>query len=231
MQLNWLFCGIYACWNHWKCGRTQRKAATINQFACPNYSLYVQLLLYPMYYPGEMKARVSSVQWSKPYSILASTQDSNPGSMFQNHKRWPLHIIRTSDVHSAENYKQSMRKVSPPDCPSISKIMRGQLHCMARDARSCPIQTVYPCIQMPARTRSSLPIGSLHGRCQSPGRKTRRYRSARSHSQCICATMNFRWTASKLNWKLIFSWPHLGYIYHLICSSCVPTRYFISWRV
>ena len=26
--------------------------------------------------------------------------------------------------------------------------------------------------------------------------------------------------------KLNFSWLHLGYIYHLICSSCTPTRYF-----
>ena len=37
-------------------------AATINQFACPSYSLYVQLLWYPIYYPGGMKARVSPVQ-------------------------------------------------------------------------------------------------------------------------------------------------------------------------
>ena len=37
------------------------------------------------------------------------------------------------------------------------------------------------------------------------------------HSQCICATLNSRWTASKLNWKLtFFPDPHLGYIYHLI---------------
>ena len=27
------------------------------------------------------------------------------------------------------------------------------------------------------------------------------------------------------------SWPHLGYIHHLICSSSAPMRYFISWRV
>ena len=47
-----------ASWYHWNCGRTQRKAATINQLACPSYSLYVQLLWYPMYYPGGMKARV-----------------------------------------------------------------------------------------------------------------------------------------------------------------------------
>ena len=44
-----------------------------------------------MYYPGGMKARVSLVQWSKPNSILALTQDSKPGGRIQNHKRWPLH--------------------------------------------------------------------------------------------------------------------------------------------
>ena len=78
---NWIdFISVaYASWYHWNCGRTQRKAATINQFACPSYSLYVQLLWYPMYYPGGMKARVNPVQWSKPHSILAPTQDSNPG--------------------------------------------------------------------------------------------------------------------------------------------------------
>ena len=70
---------------------TQRKAATINQLACSSYSLYVQLPWYPMYYPGGMKARLSPVQWSKPYSILAPTQDSNPGGRIQNHKRRPLH--------------------------------------------------------------------------------------------------------------------------------------------
>ena len=55
----------YASWYHWICGRTQRKAATIHQLARPSYSLYVQLLWYPMYYPGGMKARVSPVQWWK----------------------------------------------------------------------------------------------------------------------------------------------------------------------
>ena len=44
-----------------------------------------------MYYPEEMKARVSPVQWSKPHSILSPTQDSNPSGRIQNHKRWPLH--------------------------------------------------------------------------------------------------------------------------------------------
>ena len=81
----------YARWCHWRCGWTQLYAATINQFACPSYSFYVQLLWYPMYYPEGMKARVSPVQWSKPNSILAPTQDSNPGGRIQNHKRWPLH--------------------------------------------------------------------------------------------------------------------------------------------
>ena len=32
-----------------------------------------------MYYPGGMKAQVSPVQLSEPYSILAPNQNSNPG--------------------------------------------------------------------------------------------------------------------------------------------------------
>ena len=81
----------YASWYHWICGRTQRKAATINQLACPSYSFYVQKIWYPKYNPGGMKARVGPVQWSKPHSILAPTQDSNPDGRIKNHKRWPLH--------------------------------------------------------------------------------------------------------------------------------------------
>ena len=53
-------------------------AATINQLACPSYSLDVQLL-YPMYYPEGMKVRVSHVQSIEPHRILALTRDLNPG--------------------------------------------------------------------------------------------------------------------------------------------------------
>ena len=82
----------YSSWYHWNCGRTERKAATINQLAWLSYSFYVQLAaLALMYYPGGMKARISPVQWSKPYNILAPTQDSNPGGRILNHERWPLH--------------------------------------------------------------------------------------------------------------------------------------------
>ena len=87
-----------------RCGRTQRKAAT-NQLAFPSYSLYVQLLWYPMYYPGGMKAWVSPVQWSKPHSILAPTQDSNPGGRIQNHKRWPLHYHCTHHIMTYMIYR------------------------------------------------------------------------------------------------------------------------------
>ena len=39
-----------------------------------------------------MQARViSPVHWSKPHSLLAPTQDSNPDGRIQNHKQWPLH--------------------------------------------------------------------------------------------------------------------------------------------
>ena len=41
---------------------------------------------------------VSPVQWSKPNSTLAPTQDSNPGGRIQNHKRWPLHYHCTAYV-------------------------------------------------------------------------------------------------------------------------------------
>ena len=48
-----------------------------------------------------------------------------------------------------------------------------------------------------------------------------------THSQCICATLNYRWTASKLNWKLTLTPPGL----HLSFNFVRRARYFISWRV
>ena len=61
MQLNWLyFCGIYQM--------MPLKVWPNTALGCNHQSI---LLWYPMYYPGGMKARVSPVQWSKPYSILA----------------------------------------------------------------------------------------------------------------------------------------------------------------
>ena len=87
----------YASWCHWNRGRTQRKAATINQLACPSNSLYVQLLWYPTHYPGGMKARISPVQLSRSHSILAPTQDSNPVGRIQSHKRRPLHYHCTQE--------------------------------------------------------------------------------------------------------------------------------------
>ena len=73
----------------------------------PSYSLYVQLLWYPMYYPEGMKARVSPVQGLKPYSILAPIQDSNPGGRIQNHKRWTL---RTLPLHALPRDERNKMK-------------------------------------------------------------------------------------------------------------------------
>ena len=98
MQLNWLyFCGIcqvipLKVWPNTALGCNHQSIWSICMLS---YSLQVQLLWHPMYYPGRMKARVSPVQWSKPHSILAPTQDSNPGGRIQNHKRYttlPLRI-------------------------------------------------------------------------------------------------------------------------------------------
>ena len=108
MQLNWLyFCGI--------CHMMPLKVWPNTALGCNRQSicmpqlqpLYVQLLWYPMYYPEGMKARVSPVQWSKPYS-KAPTQDSNPGGRIQNHKRWPLHYHCTQ---SCNNWKSTMSRV------------------------------------------------------------------------------------------------------------------------
>ena len=41
---------VYARRCHWRCGRTQLWAATINQFACPSRNLFVQLPWYHIYY-------------------------------------------------------------------------------------------------------------------------------------------------------------------------------------
>ena len=45
---------------------------------------------------------------------------------------------------------------------SVSDIMRRQLHCMARDARSHQVQTVHTRVQMPPRSCTSVPVGPLH---------------------------------------------------------------------
>ena len=66
----------------------------------PVTAFYVQLLWYPMYYPGGMKAQVSPVQWSKPHSILVPTQDSNQGGQIKNHKRWPLYTTTAQWLRS-----------------------------------------------------------------------------------------------------------------------------------
>ena len=91
MQSNWL----YFCPDATETGRTQRKAATINQLACPSYSLTVALLWYPMYYPRGMKARVGPVQWSKPYSINWPHLRTRTRATGFKITWWPLHYHGT----------------------------------------------------------------------------------------------------------------------------------------
>ena len=93
MQLNWLcFCDIYQMmplkvWPKTALGCNHQS------ICMPQLQPLCSAALVLMYYPWGMKARVSPVQWSKPHSILATTQDSNPGAggRIQNHKWWPLH--------------------------------------------------------------------------------------------------------------------------------------------
>ena len=77
----------------WRCAKNSFLGCNHQSTCMPSYSLYVQLLWYPMYCPKGIKAWVSPVEGSKPYSISAPTQDSNPGGRIQNHKRWPIHYL------------------------------------------------------------------------------------------------------------------------------------------
>ena len=92
MQLNWLYsCGL--------CQLIPLKLIPNTAQGCnhqstcmPQLQLLCSAALVPNVLPRrDVKARVSSVQWSKPHSILAPTQDSNPGGRIQNHQRWLLH--------------------------------------------------------------------------------------------------------------------------------------------
>ena len=99
MQLSWLyFCGI--CLKVWP--NATFLGCNHQSSSIPSYSLYVQLLWHPMYYPGGTKARVSHVQWSDPHSIFTPTQDSHPGGRIQNHKQWPLHYYCKMDIDGPE---------------------------------------------------------------------------------------------------------------------------------
>ena len=70
----------------------------------PSYSLYVQLIWYPMYPSEGMKTRISPVQSIEPHRILAPTQDSNhagtSGSTVQsiNNCSTAAHKIMSYDV-------------------------------------------------------------------------------------------------------------------------------------
>ena len=85
MQFNWLyFCGIcqlipLKLWPNTAQGCNHQSTCmpqlhTVSMFSCSGTQCTT---------PGGMKARVSPVQWSKPYSILAPTQDSNQGGQIR----------------------------------------------------------------------------------------------------------------------------------------------------
>ena len=108
MQLNWLyFSGIcqlipLKLWPNTVHGCNHQSTCM------PSYSLHVQLLWYPMYYPRGMKARVSPVQWSKPYSIFRILTRA---AGFQNHKRWPLHyhcIVKEWIMRAESRFSMSL---------------------------------------------------------------------------------------------------------------------------
>ena len=131
MQLNWLYsCGI--------CQLIPLKTVAEHSARLqPSINLQLQPLcsaaLVPT--PGGMKARVSPVQWSKPHSILAPTQDSNPGGRIQKNKRWPLHTWKQEDlgityeeVESILRRKGQCRKIFLSKVSNNTKCTRFLFH-------------------------------------------------------------------------------------------------------
>ena len=135
---------------------------------------------------------------------------------------------------------------------SVSDIMRQQYtgsRCQITSDSNCvrwntnaytdSLLTICPISARPPRcTLIWDHLWRLNGRCLFPGRKRKPRRLVRAdstllrpqpgtHSQCICATLNFRWAVLNQNWKLTFFLD----ITHLVdtlscyfCSSCAPTR-------
>ena len=91
MQLNWLyFCDI--------CQMMPPKVSPNTALGCNHQSICMPQLkplcsaaLIPNVLPRKDEGSGKPVQWSKPHSILAPTQDLKQGSRIPNHKRWPLH--------------------------------------------------------------------------------------------------------------------------------------------
>ena len=104
---------IYAWWCQWNVwkntcsSRLQLSIICMSQLqpSCSAAALVRNVL------PKGMKAPVSPVQWSRPYSILlASTQDSNLDGRIRNHKRWPPNYYCTliSIVYWTQSKKEQV---------------------------------------------------------------------------------------------------------------------------
>ena len=111
------FSVAYTSWYYWNCGRTQRKAANINQICMPQLqplcSAALVLNVLPRRDEGSGKP-CAVIEAS--YYIGPATQDSNPGGQIQNDKRWsqavtttlPLHIMSLKYVFEFELFEFSM---------------------------------------------------------------------------------------------------------------------------
>ena len=82
----------------------------------PSHCLDVRQDWYPMYYPEEMKARVSPMQSIKPHRILAPTRDLN---------RKPLGPQVPRRVTSTDEWPDDFRKVGIVTLSLLSRVTEG----------------------------------------------------------------------------------------------------------
>ena len=119
-----------------------------------------------MYYPEEMKAWVSPVQWLKPYRILAPTQDLNSGGRIRNHKRWPLHYHCTHSSDAPTRYDMHHDKmVLAQSCYLIISIFSDLTNFCHGVTSSHEISD------------HSLLLTNLSTRCQKHSRRSYQYRN------------------------------------------------------
>ena len=142
-----------------------------------------------------------------------------------------------------------------PHRSSVSGIMRGQLHWLEMPDRVrfklCTL--VYRCLHglapsylsnlctpatVNAHLRSSVtlerPLSIPRTKTETLGPRGFYLASSAAWNALPVHLRDLELSLNSFKTKLkthFFSWPHLGYIYQSICSSCAPTRYFISWRV
>ena len=138
----------YAIWYHWNCGRTQRKADTINQHACPSYSLYVQLLFNPF-------MAAVPIWSSSEFSIMWVYWE------FQYYQYIPVHV-RVHACIGRTDLKEHCAIIWSLSCISLNEVFTEVVvhYCIGRKKSTHPIVLVATNVNLQDRISANFSTGS-----------------------------------------------------------------------